>query len=810
MIVTANRREQAASRVPMSMEVFSEERLERQNIRNFSDIASATPGLRFAQSNLGQSWISIRGVVSAVGASTTGLYIDDTPIQVRSLGNSSSTFTPSIFDLERVEVLRGPQGTLFGDSSMGGAIRFITPEPDLHDYTGYARAETSTTTGGSNSYEGGFAIGGPIVEGSLGFRASGYFQHAGGWIDRMAGRVTARSLNGSAGPMESLDFTETGLYASNTNNVDTSALRFALQWAPTDNLTIKPSVHYEKRESDDIPLYFWPILSDPGSSRYVRPIWRPTVDATHTPLPAGAPDLEPGTDEFFLPSLNIEWNAGAVDVVSTTSYLDRDQESFSDYTTTYVRLFSTSPVPRPGDYTYVIFGNRQKVFTQELRLQNANPDSAARWVGGVFYSRNEQISNQVARPNFVMGTVFPPAVDGGAPFGPGYSAYMNRYGVEPEDSVTYRHNLTTNTDQLAVFGQVDWEFAERWTLTAGLRWTRADIGFDAVYGGPNNNLRQPRGLACVPGTGTAAVPCDPVEIGQYAPGEGPFAPEYATTSNSGSESPVTPKLGLSYQYDSNNMFYATAARGYRIGGAQARVPGTCRDELITLGFLDGNSPEIYESDTVTSYELGAKNRLFGGRVSLDTAIYQIDWEDIQTSTNLSTCGVGFIRNGNSATVKGIDFSMAARATDNLRVELALGYQRGERNEAEIINGRLLSSAGAPIANVPRFQGTLSAHYDFTLPNQLNGFARADWQHIGQGPRPDTGPASYDPFLPRTPKINTVNAQAGVYLGDMTLYVFASNLLNDDTVRYDRALGSPLWGAFAPRPRTVGVGLSYRF
>src|SRR6185295_14404622 len=111
--------------------------------------------------------ISIRGVNSTAGDATTGIYIDDTPIQIRTLGFGSDNTLPAVFDLERVEILRGPQGTLFGAGSEGGTVRYITPQPSLSDYSVYAKSEISTTQDGSPSYEGGAAIGGPIVDGKL-------------------------------------------------------------------------------------------------------------------------------------------------------------------------------------------------------------------------------------------------------------------------------------------------------------------------------------------------------------------------------------------------------------------------------------------------------------------------------------------------------------------------------------------------------------------------------------------------------------------------------------------------------------------
>ena len=129
--------------------------------------------------------INIRGVDSTAGTSTTGIYIDDTPIQTRHIGFGSINAFPALFDLDRVEVLRGPQGTLFGAGAEGGVVRFIAPEPEAQQISGYARADAATTEGGAPSYEGGAAFGAPIIDDVLAFRASVSFRRDGGWVDRV-------------------------------------------------------------------------------------------------------------------------------------------------------------------------------------------------------------------------------------------------------------------------------------------------------------------------------------------------------------------------------------------------------------------------------------------------------------------------------------------------------------------------------------------------------------------------------------------------------------------------------------------------
>ena len=157
IVVTATRREESISRVPISITAISQDAIDQKGIKDFSDIARFTPGVAFDTSQTNQ--ISIRGISSSGGSGTTGIYIDDTPIQVRSLGFNSDDTLVKLFDLDRVEVLRGPQGTLFGAGSEGGTVRYITVQPSLTQTSIYAKAETSYTEGGTPSYESGVAAG---------------------------------------------------------------------------------------------------------------------------------------------------------------------------------------------------------------------------------------------------------------------------------------------------------------------------------------------------------------------------------------------------------------------------------------------------------------------------------------------------------------------------------------------------------------------------------------------------------------------------------------------------------------------------
>src|ERR1700679_2247984 len=204
IVITAQRRAETLDKVPVSVTAYSQKTMDELHIQSFDDLASVVPGLSFTTVGNSQQQsntdVAIRGIYSNGNSPTTGIYIDETPIAVRqnvAAGFSGSPH-PDIFDLDRIEVLRGPQGTLFGSSAMGGVIRFITPAPNLQDASGYSKAEFSYTDRGAPSYAVGLAYGAPIVQGVAGFRVRGWVHSDGGFIDiedPYTGQITNRNAN---------------------------------------------------------------------------------------------------------------------------------------------------------------------------------------------------------------------------------------------------------------------------------------------------------------------------------------------------------------------------------------------------------------------------------------------------------------------------------------------------------------------------------------------------------------------------------------------------------------------------------------
>lgn len=439
IVVTAQRRSESLQKVPISVSALTNEAMERQGVRSITDIARLTPALSFnSGGDRGLSTIAIRGIESSGGASTTGLYIDDVPIQARRVGYGGGSPFPRIFDLSRVEVLRGPQGTLFGAGSQGGTVRFITTPPSLKEWSGYARGEVSATEHGAPSYEVGGAIGGPASD-KVGFRASAWYRRDGGYVDRV-------------------DFRNGNVLDKNANSVRSLVLSAAVKFQPTDAIEITPSVFYQDEHRDDVSS-FWTTLSQPSKGVFLN----------------GNVLRAPTKDRFVVPSLNVQVHLDKMDIVSVTSYMDRKNVIVADYTEAARAVLFGNPLPPVGVAGPNTFRNTQRSFTQELRLQSAG-SQPLRWVLGVFYQNSKQNATQYDDDPSLDGEFF--AVTG--------FTLAQALGQAPVNGrYIYVQDPYRGVDkQIAGFGQVDYDLTEKLTLTAGLRVANTKFSTTTTVSGP--------------------------------------------------------------------------------------------------------------------------------------------------------------------------------------------------------------------------------------------------------------------------------------------------------------------------------------
>lgn len=738
--VTASRRDESLSKVPISIVAETQQSLQTRGLRNISDLARATPSLQLRQGGQGSNYVAIRGITSNVGASTTGVYIDDTPIQARAIGagNATSTTFPVLFDLQRVEVLRGPQGTLFGAGSEGGTLRFIQVEPSLARTSGNARAEIGFTEHGAPSSEFGAAFGGPLASDALGFRVSSYIRRDGGWVDR-------RPYSGAAG-------------ANNENAFETISLRGALTYAPTKDVKITPALLYQDGDSYG-SADAWNILSDFDRGHYRT----------------GNEIRERGSDRFFLPSLKIEADLGMATLASSTSYFTRSSTLSADYTAFLAALLTGGRqigVPSvPGFQGVSVFDQHQKTFTQELRLQNNDTGGRLTWVLGVFYQHARQSVNQ---------TVYATEADAAVLALTGRTT-LQRYGRGLLPGRVFAATSDTALDkQIAGFGQADFQLLSWLKLTAGIRAARTIFEFGNSGNGPLN------------GGATA-------------------------TAGKQSESPVTPKFGISIVPGPNSLIYATAAKGFRTGGANPNIStAVCATELAAIGFQA--APTSYRSDSVWSYEVGVKQKVFGSRLRISGSAFYIDWSNIQQRVSLA-CGFSFTSNLGSAVSKGGDLQLELSPLEGLSLSASAAYTHATNRET-VLGGVTNAATGARSTIVsrgdrlptPPWTVTLGANYEFALASK-DFYARIDYNYASSYQFLPRSPAvSYDAALYRADQSNYVNMRLGSRFGGIDLSLFVNNLLDStDVVRRTHVnRNAVMVRELTLRPRTFGLTGSYSF
>jgi outer membrane receptor protein involved in Fe transport len=777
VVVTATRREERLQDVPISVTAFSQEKLDSQGLKNIDDLSRLSPGLTFQRNGTGSSAdyndegsdINIRGIDSTAGTSTTGVYVDDTPIQTRHLNFGAVNPFPQLFDLDRVEVLRGPQGTQFGAGAEGGVVRFIAPAPNLHQSAGYVRGDVAQTKNGDVSYEGGVAVGAPIIEERLAFRVSASYRRDGGWVDRVGYTLVPNPANPT---------TPTPVYngitaQKNSNEWETVTARAALTWKPNDDVEVTPSVYYQHVTVADTAAY-WIALSDPASSRYRN----------------GNARKNSSDDPFTVTALKITWDLGFADFYSNTSFLARDMTSNSDYTqylratwTSFGQLPNTFP-QSPADGGYALFHDSQRNVYQEFRLTSKDLSSRFIWSGGLFYSHlKENVPEQIIDPTIDAEVI---AFTGG-------TASLC-YAAQPcPGGVIANTPLYEVVDkQAAAFGELTFKVTDELKITGGLRYSKID------YAGSVNSF-------------------------------GPFIGATIVAQASGTEKPVTPKVLVSWQPSRDNLVYASASKGFRPGGPNAVVGSICSPSLNPIGLTQ--VPGQFQSDSLWSYELGTKNTFLDHTLQIDASVYYIDWSNIQQNIYLASCGEQFTANLGHAKSQGGEIELIYKPVQALTLDATAAYVDGKLTKTScagtlaVSNDKCgpaqfapLGTKGDALLSAP-WSLTAAAEYHFAPWGSATPYARVDFQYttaqtaLVSFQNPNNGVS--DPTIPGLPVTRNLSVRAGARFSGVDLSVYGNNLTNDRPLMYAaRDIYSDsidkLYFGRGVRPLTVGVTATYRY
>ena len=418
--VTAQKRVESPTEIPMSISVLGEEALDRLQINNVNNLAGVIPGLQV--NNLGwpgRTQVSLRGIVPMGNTASTAIYVDDIPLTPNGSlsGGTSGMFDLLPYDLQHVEVLRGPQGTLYGASALGGLVKYVTRRPELDYFEGRAGGTVSVIDdGGHVGYAGRASINAPLAEGTLAMRASYAEQATPGWIDN------------------------TVLQRRDTNDVRQKAGRLSLLWQPTDTLEVVLSAITQQNRADNLGV----VSLDPV-----------TLERS---LPGYASDYllaQPSTIEADVYGLTIDWDLGWADFSASSSWLDSDTWRVQDLSAEYVPLLGGTPGRGPMAYAALDTRIGLRKFTQEVRLTSKNTGRLA-WQIGAFYTDEDA--------DYIE-------------FGDIMSA-----GMTPVASLFTADVLTTYREK-ALFGNTTWKFSDRFDLALGLRHAQNDQVFDQNLGG---------------------------------------------------------------------------------------------------------------------------------------------------------------------------------------------------------------------------------------------------------------------------------------------------------------------------------------
>ena len=780
IIVTAQRRSESLQEVPLSITAMGAEALEQKAVNTFFDYAGQVPNLAFANTGDGSGTsrtISIRGIS---GDGTTGFYIDETPVP--------DSIDPRVLDVERIEVLRGPQGTLYGARSMGGTVRLITQQPDFEQRSGRISVNGSKT---ANAASANYGVDGAFnlpLGAAAALRAVAFYQHDGGFFKRrfLSNPADAATLSFDTDP------TELGALPTTTRD-DIGRVRsyggavsVAIKAGPA--WTITPRLMYQKAESNGF-LYSdagtYPVPFDPEAPLVVS--MRPGSLTQHRFYDIG----ERSSDEWTLGSLAIKYEGSKGTFLASSSYFDRTVDETEDQTDFLwqnllapfdgIPLGDINDPEAPPYHAVPIASNIRELkqihrFVQELRYTSS---LAGPWqyVAGLFYSDT--------RGRVPYAGYYPPSLAPGISQTGGFVVTgLEELGlpipVNPANpDEIFGSDANTKVTEPALYGELSYLFNDTLKVTGGLRAYRVKTTTRGYLEG-------------------------------VAFGGARLTDPEASLSESG----VNPKLGVDWKLGKDQLLYLQAARGFRPGGLVPSIPGNansdplgCFGQLQALGYTSADQTKRYKSDRLWSYEVGGKSAWFDNRLTVNGAAFYIKWDQIQQLVALR-CGFQFRANSGAATIKGAELEVHARPTRNLDVTLGGGYQRARISQGSPLLPAL--QAGDRVYQVPDWTGNASLTYMAPLAGERALVGSLSWTYTG-----DTVSASVDTNNPRVrPSYSILDARLALRFGAYEAALVGKNLtdelanLGDNRSLAAETIGRPR--LMVNTPRTLGVELRAQF
>jgi iron complex outermembrane recepter protein len=838
VIVTAEKREATVQATPISLTALTAEDLAQRNLFKLDDLAATTPGVSMRTAGPGQTEYEMRGLSAGGGsAATVGFYFDEVPLSANAVAlNGRTVIDPDLFDLNHVEVLRGPQGTLYGAGSMGGTIKLIPNAPKLGAFEGATDVNVSQTSHGSTNGGGSLMLNFPMGE-KAALRLVLTDKYNSGFIDRIIiqpgafpypTNPSSGVIGAPPGPTPYLcvyyTYCTRGdvqsapvakvVHGSNLNRF--VAGRATLLVKPSDALSVSTTLMYQRIDADGYNNYqqqsnpsdfYNPATGAQALPRYQQSqklaIWQPYDQP------------EPYYDSFKMASMTITYNFGPATLTSATAYWKRYVFQSTDSTEALQNINNLTP--QNGDQRTAFIQNLYSEtdpttqFSQEFRL-TSNGEGRFQWQAGLYFADlhsgyityNQEpgfasaascglpaASNPVGgqcpaaqqyNPNGVLR--FPPFIDPATGMAAQYPpSVIGQPAPSNPLGVVFNDNNPNVMKQSAVFGEISYKLKEDLKASLGLRVFKFII---------DNHADQA-------GLGTGSFNQDHTIQDQHLEG----------TS-------VLPRFNLSYTPTPDLTVYGTVAKGSRPGGVNLPIPLPTAEQIaLNPGGYNCQAPPVavhsqpsFLPDKVWSIELGEKAKLADRRFTINADIYYIKWTDLQQVFSLS-CGYPYNTNAGNGKVYGPEVEMSWRATDEWTFDLS-----GTKPKAYISEPSANALAttyigpGTRIINVPSFQATASVEYRRALTDTLTGMARVS--EVLTGDLRDT--AAYPQILPG---YNIVDARFGVNAATWSAAIVGTNLTNKvAALTIDNTVFA--WQTYAITrvstnvPRTVGLDFQYKF
>lgn len=517
IIVTATKRDDVrAQDVGISLSAITEESMERHGYDDFAEFATSIAGLSFGQRGPGQSLVILRGVNSSStqfntdepeSKETVSIYFDETPVSLNGFHPD-----PRLFDMNRIEVLRGPQGTLYGSGSLSGTIRYISNAPDVNQFDSKFATTYSNTKKGSHNYEVNGMVNIPLIDGTAALRVTGYGRFVDGFVDNLAPQNDPRHPFFGASGLHNLDSFK------NVNTDDTWGGRIQLSYEPTDRFKATARLYHQSSELGGYPTEDTFAVNEPLPGN--DPNNALLGDFQQSRLLAEASD-----DEFSLYNLDLHLDLGFARLVSVTSFLDRDMVQDFEFSDIIPFLLGIPVTRFPAPAILNNVTNVEDII-QEVRLVSQT-NWAFDWVLGAFFDAQEKQFLQSA-PVFDL-------TDTLATFGlPRLSTLFGSPAPGLADNI-FESRSTFDETQIAIFGEAGWDITEQLRLIAGFRWF--DFDQDFFFGDTQ---------------------------GAFASG--------LSINNNLSEDGINPKFSLEFRPNEDWLVYGTAAKGFRLGGNNDPIP----------------------------------------------------------------------------------------------------------------------------------------------------------------------------------------------------------------------------------------------